>query len=88
MPETAKEKKMRQQTKDAVNVIVAMAEAIRSAKTIKSGTLYALSMNVFQNVDAYESCINVLVDMKLVMRGPHHDLVWIGEDAIRQKASR
>lgn len=79
---------MKQQTKDTVSVIVAMAEAIRSAKTIKSGILYALSMNVFQNVDAYESCINVLVDMKLVMRGQHHDLVWVGEDVIRQEASR
>lgn len=79
---------MKPETKSAVNVIVAMAEAIRSAKTIKSGTLYALSMNVFQNVDAYESCINVLVDMKLVMRGPHHDLVWVGEDAISQEASK
>lgn len=79
---------MKTETKSAVNVIVAMAEVIRSAKTIKSGTLYALSMSVFQNVYAYESCINVLVDMKLVMRGPHHDLVWVGEDVIKQEASR
>lgn len=72
----------KQQAKDAVKVSIILAQAIREAGTIKSGTLYALSMGAFQNVEAYESCINLLVRAGLVRRGQQHDLIWCGEDQL------
>lgn len=56
-----------------VEVISALYQAIAAAgeQGVPSGHLYAMTMNSFASVDAYESCIRVLVNSGLVRNEGH-----------------
>lgn len=60
-------------TAKAVEIISVLYQAIAAAgaQGIPSGHLYAMSMNTFASVDAYESCIRVLVNSGLVRNEGH-----------------
>lgn len=62
--------------KTAVEVIVAVGDAIREAGEIPSGTLYAILMDRL-DLNSYETIIGTLVCAGLV-RNSNHLLTWIG----------
>ena len=62
----------------AINAIFALSEAIREAKSIPSGHLYAVVMNHMDH-HTYESFIDRLVDAGLVSR-KGDVLVWVGPE--------
>jgi len=57
--------------------VLAIAEAIATAKEIPSGHLYAAVMSKM-TLDQYHACIAVLVRGNLV-REQYHVLTWIGK---------
>jgi hypothetical protein len=70
---------MATQVKAAVAAVTAIAEAIRSAREIPAGHLYAACMSTM-SLETFESFIDRLVGAKLVERRPNHLLVWIGPE--------
>jgi hypothetical protein len=53
------------------------AATIQEIGEVPAGHLYAVAMDKCSLAE-FESCIAVLVDMKLVKRAPSHLLTWIG----------
>ncbi len=62
--------------KAALNTVRAVAEAIREAKQIPSGHLYAVLCPVL-SLEEYEKIINMLINAGLVRRDQSHLLHWI-----------
>jgi hypothetical protein len=60
-----------------LEIMIAAVEAIRDAKSIPSGTLYAAMMDTLSH-DAYESMIRQVLRTGLVKQ-ENHLLTWIGE---------
>jgi hypothetical protein len=67
----------KEQIASAINTVHAVAEAIRAAKEIPSGVLYATLMPTGITIDKYESIIGTLTRAKLV-QNKSHVLKWIG----------
>jgi hypothetical protein len=66
-------------TRDAVlEVIQAVAEAIKDLGEVPSGHLYAMLMG-HMSLETYEGIINVLVRSGKVEKKMSHLLVWKGE---------
>jgi hypothetical protein len=61
------------QAAKAIEVVSVLYQAIAAAGElgVPSGHLYAMSMNSFASVDAYESCIRLLVKSGLVTTNGH-----------------
>lgn len=51
---------------------------IQIAGSIPSGHLYAMVQGKM-NIEAYNSCINLLIKSRLVRRDAFHVLTWIGD---------
>ena len=66
---------MNEQLKAGFKVIQAVAEAIRAAKKIPSGHLYAALMGKL-TLDQYQSIINTLKGTGLVTES-FHELTWV-----------
>lgn len=64
-------------TQAALDIITAIAEAIRDIGSVPSGHLYATVMG-HMSLQTYESIINMLVRSNLVRRDGNHLLTWIG----------
>jgi transcriptional regulator CtsR len=68
-------------TKEQINgglqVVQAIAEAIRELKQVPSGKLYAMVMGKL-SLEQYEKVIQILVDARLVKKHQSHLLEWIG----------
>jgi hypothetical protein len=64
------------QVKAMAQMVLALADAIREARLIPSGHLYAMTMSVL-SLDEYMSLIQVLKDAKVVEES-NHLLVWVG----------
>lgn len=47
------------------------AVASAGAQGIPSGHLYTMTINAFADLDAYESCLRVLIDAGLIKRSNH-----------------
>jgi hypothetical protein len=60
-----------------LEVLKAVAEALRDLGSVPSGHLYA-SVCGFLTLDGYTHVINTLVDAGLVRRDGNHLLTWIG----------
>ena len=67
-----------QQVKSAFNVILSVAETIREAGSIPSGTLYAVLMSKGCDEGAYNNILRNLKGANLVEETPAHLLRWIG----------
>jgi hypothetical protein len=65
------------QIKAAIQVIVAVADAIRELGSVPAGHMYA-QLSGRMSLDTFNGIIGKLVDAKLVRREPSHLLVWIG----------
>ena len=68
---------MKEQIDSTIRVVHAVAEAIRAAKEIPSGVLYATLMPAGISIDQYESVIGTLCRAKLV-QSKFNVLTWIG----------
>ena len=68
----------KEQTKAALQVVVAVAEAIRELKSIPSGHLYARLMDKL-SLDQYNSIIGLLKRQGLVSES-NYLLTWIEPD--------
>lgn len=69
----------REQARAAFNAVLAVAETIREAREIPSGTMYAALM---ERVDyaGYEKLISILKGAGLVEETPAHMLRWVGPE--------
>lgn len=67
----------------AVKLIASVAETIRLAERVPSGTLYAGLMGVL-TLQQYNSVIAVLKNAGLV-REQNYELIWIGEPLLQEK---
>ncbi len=67
-----------QQKRVAVDVILAVSEAIRTAKQIPSGHLYSMLIGKI-DIDGYTSIIRILKNAKLVSESMNM-LTWIGPE--------
>ena len=63
--------------KKALDKIRIIADAIREAKSIPSGHLYAIVMGAY-SLEEYERIIQILVNAKLVYKSTAHMLIWEG----------
>ena len=68
----------KEQLKQGFTMLAAVAEAIREAKRIPSGTLYAVLMGKI-DVAGYERLIGILKNAGLVDE-KHNELIWIGPE--------
>jgi hypothetical protein len=59
-------------------VVTAVAEAIRTAGKIPSGTLYSMLLDKMTLAE-YERVIQILKNTDLVQE-KHHELIWIGPE--------
>ena len=59
-----------------VKLIMAVTEAIREAKRIPSGHLYAMLMGKM-NIDTYNQLITIIKRTGLV-KEEYHELIWVG----------
>ena len=67
----------------AVNVVIAVTEAIRQAKRIPSGHLYVMLMDLaggMIDLPAYENMLAMLKRTGLVAETAAHELVWTGPE--------
>jgi hypothetical protein len=64
------------QTKAVIEVLMAVADAIKELKAVPSGHLYAALMGKM-DIQSYEAIIRTLVNTKLVARRGDL-LVWVG----------
>lgn len=60
-----------------IEVVRAMADAVRDAGTIPAGTLYAAFMQ-YGSLEAFERVIGLLVESGVVKRDPSGLLHWQG----------
>ena len=65
-----------QEKQAAVQMLKAVAEAIRELGRVPSGHLYAQLMG-FLSLDQYTKAIDILKQMGLVEE-KYHELIWIG----------
>lgn len=65
-----------QQVSGAFKIAIAVAEAIREAKQIPAGTLYAVMMG-YLTLEQFEGIIGSLVRAGVVARDGSHLLRWI-----------
>ncbi len=63
----------------AMMVLKAVAEAIRDAKGMPSGTLYAALSSKGCSLDQYEKIIGMMERSGLIRRDGNHYLTWIAE---------
>jgi hypothetical protein len=63
--------------RQALDKIRIIADAIRDAKSIPSGHLYAIVMGAF-SLEEYERIIQTLKNAKLVYESTAHMLIWEG----------
>lgn len=75
----------RSELKAGLVLIAAVAEAIREAGRILSGTLYAMLMGKI-DYQAYQKLIQMLKNADLV-REEAHELIWIGPEFAKGKTS-
>jgi hypothetical protein len=68
----------RQQIQSAIQVVCALAEAIRTAKQIPSGHLYAMVMGKM-TLEVYEGALGTLKRAKLVQEAGNM-LTWVGPE--------
>ena len=66
----------RVELKNGLRMIAVVAESIREAGRVPSGTLYALVMGRM-SLEAYEKMIQILKNTGLVSEVAH-ELIWIG----------
>lgn len=66
-----------EQTREALKVVQAVAEAIRELKTVPSGHLYTQLMGKI-SLDTYNKIITTLKNTGLVEEKAH-ELIWKGE---------
>jgi hypothetical protein len=64
------------QTKAVIEVLMAVADAIKELKEVPSGHLYAALMGKM-DIQSYEAIIRTLINSKLVARRSDL-LVWVG----------
>jgi hypothetical protein len=69
-----------EQKKSALLAVAAVAEAIRAAGSIPSGTLYALLMGKM-DLAAYRRMIGILKNAGLVAER-HNELTWVGPEVL------
>lgn len=67
----------RKQIKAQLEAIVALGQAVKEAKQIPAGTLYAVCCGVM-TLEVFDKCIDYLVKAGVVVRHPSHLLEWIG----------
>lgn len=60
-----------------IHIIRIVADAIREAKEIPSGTLYAACMDMGMPLEVYQKIIDTLKGAGLVEETPAHLLKWI-----------
>jgi hypothetical protein len=65
-----------EQVKAALHVTVAVGDAIRQAGSIPAGELYAVLMEKFDGVAAFERCVGLLKGAGVV-REENHRLYWV-----------
>lgn len=65
------------QVKAALEIVKAVAEAIRELGSVPSGHLYAQLMG-HMSLERYNKVIDTLVRTGLVRKEPSHLLVWVG----------
>ena len=67
----------KEQIKATLRMVALLGQAIKEAKSIPSGVLYAyLCGNM--SIDDYEGAIRLLVKSGVVDKSPGHILTWIG----------
>ena len=59
-----------------IKLIMAVTEAIREAKRIPSGHLYAMLMGKM-NIDTYNQLVTIIKRTGLV-KEEYHELIWVG----------
>lgn len=67
----------KEQTKAAMQTVMAVAEAIKTAESIPSGHLYALLMSKGISLSDYQAILGILTRGNLVEDNGHL-LTWIG----------
>lgn len=67
----------KEQIAAGLEVVRAVADAIREAKRIPSGHLYALLASKGIDFTAYQKIVGILVRGGLVEQTPSHELVWL-----------
>lgn len=70
----------KEQVKSAFTALAAVAEAIREAKRIPSGTLYAMLIGKV-DMPSYERMISMLKNAKLIEER-FHELIWVGPEVL------
>lgn len=75
-----------EEKKAAMGMILAVTEAIREAKRIPAGHLYAILMGKI-DLAGFEGMIALIVDTGLVKRTAYHELVWIGPEITKGENS-
>jgi hypothetical protein len=74
-----------QQLANVVTLVHLIAEAVRTAKEVPSGTVYAAVCSSV-TIDQYAAILGILKRTKLVEETPAHLLRWIGP--VFEEASR
>ena len=64
-----------QQTEAVVEIIKAVADAIRELKRVPSGHLYARLMG-HMDLDQYNLIIGLLINAGLIEKTNSHELIW------------
>ncbi len=67
----------KEQTKAALQIMMAVAETIREMREVPSGVLYAHLMGKM-NLEQYNSMLGVLERNKLITVGLNHVIHWTG----------
>jgi hypothetical protein len=68
---------MDDRVKQAVTLLLAVADAIKELGSVPSGCLYASLMQTGMSLETYTRIINVLKKQNLVVEH-HHLLTWVG----------
>lgn len=66
----------KEQIKGGIEILKAVADAIRELKSIPSGTLYA-RVAPMMSLEVYDKVIGTLKGAGLVREDVHHVLIWI-----------
>lgn len=69
----------KEQVRGAVDVVVTIAEAVRSLGEVPSGELYAVAMSAGLSLETYNKVLGILERAKLV-ENKGHLLRWVGPE--------
>lgn len=66
-----------EEIQEAIQITVSVGRIVKELVRVPEGHVYHVLMPVM-SLDAFNSCINQLVQAKLIKR-ENHELIWIGD---------